>query len=68
MNHERTPRLSKWLLRFIVGYILFPFDLIPDFIPVLGYADDIAIVLIVSYISFRMIPREVIEECRRNCA
>ena len=43
----RTPWYAKWLAIFIVAYALSPIDLIPDFIPVLGYADDVIITALV---------------------
>ena len=48
----------------MVGYALSPIDLIPDFIPVLGYLDDVIIVSAGIYLSLRMIPSDVLEECR----
>lgn len=44
MRDERTPRSSKVLLAFVVGYLLFPIDLVPDVIPVAGQLDDAILV------------------------
>ena len=63
----RDPRV-KWyvkvLLLAIVAYAVSPVDLIPDFIPVLGYVDDIIILPLGIFLVLRLIPPEVKEECR----
>jgi uncharacterized membrane protein YkvA (DUF1232 family) len=64
LKHEGTPKLSKWLLGLAVAYAIMPFDLIPDFIPVIGLLDDIIIIPVLVTLSLRMIPRSVIDECR----
>jgi uncharacterized membrane protein YkvA (DUF1232 family) len=60
----RTPWYAKLLAILIVGYAFSPIDLIPDFIPVLGYLDDVIIVPLGIYFTLRMIPPEVMAECR----
>lgn len=60
----RTPWYAKALAAVVVAYALSPIDLIPDFIPVLGYLDDIVIVPLGLWLVLRMIPAEVMEECR----
>jgi len=62
----RVPRMAKIIALCVVAYALSPIDLIPDFIPVLGYLDDLVIIPAGVYIALRLIPREVIEENRNR--
>jgi len=64
----RTPCAAKILLGLAVGYLCMPFDLIPDFIPVLGHLDDVVIVPGLVYIALRFIPRELVAEHREHVA
>ena len=64
LKDNRTPKLAGDLLGLAVCYILVPFDVIPDFIPVLGQLDDIVIVTILVILAMKMVPKEVIEDCR----
>ncbi len=64
LKDPRTPRLAKALLGLAIGYALLPIDLIPDFIPVIGHLDDVIIIPMLIRLALRMIPDEVIDECR----
>jgi uncharacterized membrane protein YkvA (DUF1232 family) len=56
---SRTPKITKILLWIAIGYALSPIDLIPDFIPVIGYLDDIIIVPLLLYIAIKSVPKDV---------
>ena len=58
----RVPRRVKAALFLLAGYLALPIDLIPDFIPVLGYVDDVAIILATLAMVVRFTPREVIDD------
>ncbi len=62
----RTPWYAKGLVFLVVAYALSPIDLIPDFIPVLGYLDDLLIVPAGIAIALTMIPRQVMVEARER--
>ena len=62
----RVPWYAKLLAVCIVAYALSPIDLIPDFIPVLGYLDDLILVPLGIYFVLKMIPHEVMTECRER--
>jgi len=67
-RHPGTPWYAKALLAAIVAYALSPIDLIPDFIPVLGFVDDIILVPIAIGLAVKMIPDDVMAECRERAA
>jgi uncharacterized membrane protein YkvA (DUF1232 family) len=66
LKDARTPWLAKVLLGLAVAYVLMPFDLIPDFIPVIGHLDDLIIVPALVIMALRLIPPEIVVECRQQ--
>lgn len=64
----RTPWYVKALIFFVVAHTFSPIDLIPDFIPVLGYLDDLIITPGGIWLAVRLIPPEVMEEARATAA
>ena len=63
-KHPATPLAAKILATLVVAYALSPIDLIPDFIPVLGYLDDVILIPLGIYFTLKLVPPQVIEECR----
>ena len=63
-RHPETPWYAKALAVVIVGYALSPIDLIPDFIPVLGYLDDVILLPIAIVLCIRLIPAHMLADCR----
>ena len=64
LKHPATPWLPKVLLGMAVAYFLMPFDLIPDFIPVLGQLDELVVIPVLVWLALKLIPTGVIQECR----
>jgi len=64
----RTPWLAKLVVGLVVAYALSPIDLIPDFIPVLGYLDDALLLPLGIWLAIRLLPAEVLAECRARAA
>lgn len=65
-RHPATPWLPKALCAFVVAYALSPIDLIPDFIPVLGYIDDALLLPGLIWLAVRLLPPIVLEDSRKQ--
>ncbi|MGQ9706270.1 MAG: YkvA family protein [bacterium] len=63
LKDKRTPKFANILLWLAIGYLLLPFNIIPDFIPVIGYLDDIIIIPVLVILALRIIPKGVVSEC-----
>lgn len=66
MKDPRTPFRARLVIAVTVAYALSPIDLIPDFIPVLGYLDDLVILPGLIVLAIRLIPKEVMAQARRE--
>jgi uncharacterized membrane protein YkvA (DUF1232 family) len=60
----RVPWHAKVLAAVVVAYAASPIDLIPDFVPIFGYLDDLVIVPLGIVLALRAVPKEVLAECR----
>lgn len=65
-RHPRTPWYAKLLAAAVVAYAFSPLDLIPDFVPVLGYLDDLVLVPLGIALVIRLVPAPVMAECRER--
>jgi uncharacterized membrane protein YkvA (DUF1232 family) len=63
-RHTGTPWYTKLFVAAIVAYALSPIDLIPDFVPILGYVDDLVLLPLGVTLAIKMIPPAVMAECR----
>ena len=66
LKERRTPWYAKIIAAIVVVYAFSPIDLIPDFIPVLGYLDDVIILPSLIAWCVRCIPSEVFADCRKR--
>jgi uncharacterized membrane protein YkvA (DUF1232 family) len=62
----RTPWYTKLLVAGIVAYAVSPIDLIPDFVPVLGYLDDLILIPVGIALAIRLVPDSVLADCRKQ--
>ena len=62
--HPRCPRITRICLGAAIAHALSPIDLIPDFIPVLGYVDDALMLPLLIFIALRSVPKELVEGVR----
>jgi uncharacterized membrane protein YkvA (DUF1232 family) len=60
----RVPWYAKLFIAFVVAHTFSPIDLIPDFIPILGYLDDLVVTPLGIALALKMIPQDVLAECR----
>ena len=66
LKDTRTPFPAKLLAAVTIGYALSPIDLIPDFIPVLGYLDDVILLPLLVALTIKFIPKDVLERNRKQ--
>ena len=62
----RVPLAAKLVVVLVVAYALSPIDLIPDFIPVLGYLDDMLLLPLGIALAIKLMPRDVWDECKKQ--
>ncbi|GMO38970.1 MAG: YkvA family protein [Termitinemataceae bacterium] len=63
---KNVPVIAKIIISITVVYALSPIDLIPDFIPILGYLDDLIILPALIILAIKLIPNEILIECREE--
>lgn len=65
LKDKETPIMAKVFAGITVAYALSPIDLVPDFIPVLGYLDDVVLLPALVALTIKFIPKDVLEKNRR---
>ena len=68
LKQKSTPTAAKVMAAVVVVYALSPIDLIPDFIPVLGYLDDLILLPLLTAITVKLIPADILVACRQQSA
>ena len=68
LKHPSVSSLAKAITFVAVAYALSPIDLIPDFIPVLGYLDDLIIVPVLVWLALKFVPIDVLKQSREQAA
>jgi len=66
LKDQRVPIFAKIFAGIIIGYALSPIDLIPDFIPIIGYLDDLIIVPLGIFFALKMIPKNILNEYKEK--
>lgn len=66
LKDKDTPFAAKLVAAVTVAYVLSPIDLIPDFIPILGYLDDVLLLPALVALTIKLIPKDKFEECREK--
>lgn len=66
LRHPATPWYARIVAAIVVGYALSPIDLVPDFIPVLGYIDDVILLPLGIALTIKLIPEPVLAICREE--
>lgn len=66
LKHPQTPIYARVVAAIVVGYALSPIDVIPDFIPVLGYLDDVILLPLGIALAIKLIPAEILHVCRQE--
>lgn len=67
-QHPQTPKFAKFFLWLAIGYLLLPFDLIPDFLPVIGQLDEVVIIPLLLYCALKLTPPDIIAGCKTEAS
>lgn len=66
MKHPKTPLYLRILVAIVVGYALSPIDLIPDFVPIFGYIDDMILLPLGIALIIKIVSKNILQECREK--
>jgi uncharacterized membrane protein YkvA (DUF1232 family) len=68
VRDPRTPWYVKLIAGMIVAYVLSPIDLIPDFLPLIGYLDELILLPAAVWLALRLVPRDALADARSRAA
>ena len=66
LQRKDTPVIAKVMAGVTVCYALSPIDFIPDFVPILGYTDDVILLPFLIAVTVKLIPKEIMQECQKK--
>jgi Uncharacterized conserved protein len=66
IKKKETPLPAKILAAITIGYALSPIDLIPDFVPIFGYLDDLLVLPLLASFAIKLIPKEIMDQCKEE--
>jgi uncharacterized membrane protein YkvA (DUF1232 family) len=64
VKHPQTPWYARLVIAGLVAYVVTPVDLVPDFIPILGFIDDLIFVPVALGLAVKLVPAAVLADCR----
>lgn len=66
LTHPQAPATAKFMMLLAILYLISPADFVPDFIPVLGWLDDVGVLTLLIGLAYKLLPRDLYESLRQR--